>query len=165
MRATVMYGAGDIRVEDVPDARIVEPTDALLSVTRACICGSDLWPYRTMAQAESGRQVGHEAVGVVDAVGRDVRTLKEGDLVVMPFAFSDGTCVFCHEGLQTSCVHGGFFGSGEPGLGAQAEAVRVALLGTPEFSDVRIEEEEPCRKTTFPARWPKRTTEEFPRAP
>ena len=119
-----MYGAGDIRVEDVPDARIVEPTDALLSVTRACICGSDLWPYRTMAQAESGRQVGHEAVGVVDAVGRDVRTLKEGDLVVMPFAFSDGTCVFCHEGLHTSCIHGGFFGTGEV-AGAQAEAVRV----------------------------------------
>jgi Threonine dehydrogenase and related Zn-dependent dehydrogenases len=68
--------------------------------------------------------MGHEAIGVVQAIGADVRTLKKGDLVVMPFAYSDGTCVFCHEGLNTSCVHGGFFGSPEVG-GAQAEALRV----------------------------------------
>ncbi len=67
---------------------------------------------------------GHEAIGVVEAVGADVRTLKVGDVVVMPFAYSDGTCVFCHEGLQTSCIHGGFFGTGDVD-GAQAEAVRV----------------------------------------
>jgi threonine dehydrogenase-like Zn-dependent dehydrogenase len=124
MRATVMYGAGDVRIEDVPDARLVEPTDALVAVTRAAICGSDLWPYKTLEQTEPGRRMGHEAVGVVEAVGADVRTLKAGDLVVMPFAYSDGTCVFCHEGLPTSCVHGGFFGTDETD-GAQAEAVRV----------------------------------------
>ena len=119
-----MYGAGDVRVENVPDAGIVEPTDALVRVTRACICGSDLWPYKTMAHGETGRRMGHEAIGVVEAVGGNVHTLKVGDLVVMPFAFSDGSCVFCREGLQTSCVQGGFFGTAEAD-GAQAEAVRV----------------------------------------
>src|SRR5438874_9261352 len=124
MRATVMFGAGDVRVETVPDARLIEPTDALVTVTRACICGSDLWPYKTMEPSETGRVMGHEAIGVVEAVGADVRTIKAGDLVVMPFAYSDGTCAFCHEGLHTSCIHGGFFGAGEVD-GAQAEAVRV----------------------------------------
>jgi threonine dehydrogenase-like Zn-dependent dehydrogenase len=124
MRATVMYGAGDVRVENVADASLVEPTDALVRVTRACICGSDLWPYKTMERSDAGRHMGHEAIGIVEDVGADVRTLKQGDLVVMPFAFSDGTCVFCHDGLQTSCVHGGFFGTNDV-AGAQAEAVRV----------------------------------------
>ncbi len=124
MRATLMYGSGDVRIEDVPDAELVEPTDALITVTRACICGSDLWPYKTMEHDDAGRRMGHEAVGVVEAVGADVRTLKAGDVVVMPFAFSDGTCVFCHEGLHTSCINGGFFGTPDVG-GAQAEAVRV----------------------------------------
>jgi threonine dehydrogenase-like Zn-dependent dehydrogenase len=119
-----MYAAGDVRVENVPDAGIVEPTDAVVSVTHACICGSDLWPYKTMEPSEAGRVMGHEATGVVEAVGGDVRTLEVGDVVVMPFAFSDGTCVFCHEGLQTSCLHGGFFGTFDV-AGAQAEAVRV----------------------------------------
>ena len=126
MRATVMYGAGDVRIENVPDARIIEPTDALVTVTRACICGSDLWPYKSMEPSEKGRVMGHEAVGVVEAVGADVRAVKRGDLVVMPFAWSDGSCDFCREGLQTSCVHGGFFGNEEI-PGAQAEAVRVPL--------------------------------------
>jgi threonine dehydrogenase-like Zn-dependent dehydrogenase len=124
MRATVMYGAGDVRIETVPDPSISEPTDAVIRVTRACICGSDLWPYKTLEHSETGRVMGHEAIGVVEAVGADVRTLKAGDLVVMPFAFSDGTCVFCADGLNTSCVHGGFFGNPEV-PGAQAEAVRV----------------------------------------
>src|SRR5437764_1183913 len=126
MRATIMYGAGDVRVETVPDARVIEPTDALVAVTRACICGSDLWPYKTMEPSDTGRVMGHEAIGVVESVGADVRTIKAGDLVVMPFAYSDGTCVFCHEGLHTSCIHGGFFGNEEV-AGAQAEAVRVPL--------------------------------------
>src|SRR5437660_3726497 len=124
MRATVMYGAGDVRVETVPDAGLIEPTDALVSVARACICGSDLWPYKTMEQSESGRRMGHEAIGVVEAVGADVRTMGVGDLVVMPFAYSDGTCTFCRERLHTSRIHGGFFGTDEVD-GAQAEAVRV----------------------------------------
>ncbi len=124
MRATVMFGAGDVRIETVPDARLIEPTDALVVVTRAAICGSDLWPYKTLEHSDTGRRMGHEAVGVVEAVGAGVRTLKAGDVVVMPFAYSDGTCAFCHEGLQTSCIHGGFFGT-EQVDGAQAEAVRV----------------------------------------
>src|SRR6266542_4056815 len=124
MRATLMYGAGDVRIESVPDAQLVEPTDALVAVTRACICGSDLWPYKAMEHDDAGRRMGHEAIGVVAAVGADVRTLKVGDVVAMPFAFSDGTCVFCHEGLHTSCVHGGFFGTVDV-PGAQAEALRV----------------------------------------
>ena len=126
MRGTVLYGAGDVRVEHVPDARLIEPTDALIAVTRACICGSDLWPYKLMKPGEPPRRMGHEAIGVVEAVGSGVRTLKAGDVVVMPFAYSDGTCAFCHEGLHTSCVHGGFFGTVEL-PGAQAEALRIPL--------------------------------------
>jgi threonine dehydrogenase-like Zn-dependent dehydrogenase len=121
-----MYSAGDVRIENVPDARIIKPTDAVVRVTRACICGSDLWPYRTMEHTEAGRRMGHEAIGVVESIGSDVSTVKRGDLVIMPFAWSDGTCEFCREGLQTSCVHGGFFGNEEI-PGAQAEAVRIPL--------------------------------------
>jgi threonine dehydrogenase-like Zn-dependent dehydrogenase len=124
MRATVMYGPGDVRVENVPDPRLTEPTDALVAVIRAAICGSDLWPYRTLEHSDTGRRMGHEAIGVVEAVGTDVGTINVGDVVVMPFAYSDGTCIFCCEGLHTSCVHGGFFGTGEAD-GAQAEVVRV----------------------------------------
>jgi threonine dehydrogenase-like Zn-dependent dehydrogenase len=124
MRATVMYSAGDVRIENVPDPAVKEPTDAVLRVARACICGSDLWPYKAMEHSDTGRVMGHEAIGIVEAVGSDVRTVKAGDVVVMPFAFSDGTCLFCDDGLQTSCVHGGFFGTVEV-PGAQAEAVRV----------------------------------------
>src|SRR5512142_872116 len=124
MRATVMYGAGDVRIETVPDAGLIEPTDALVRVTRAAICGSDLWPYKTMEHGDTGRRMGHEAIGVVTAVGAEVRTVQVGNVVVMPFAYSDGTCIFCHEGLYTSCIHGGFFGTFDV-AGAQAEAVRV----------------------------------------
>ena len=126
MRATVMYGAHDVRVETVPDARIVEPTDALVRVTRACICGSDLWPYTAMPPSETGNRMGHEFVGVVESIGSDVRTVKKGDLVVAPFAWSDGTCEFCQQGLQTSCLHGGWWG-GTKLDGGQGEAVRVPL--------------------------------------
>jgi len=124
MRATVMYGAGDVRVVNVPDARIVERTDALVTVTRACICGSDLWSYKSMKPSETGVRMGHEFIGVVEAVGANVRTIKPGDVVVAPFAWSDGTCVFCREGLQTSCLHGGWWGGTELD-GSQGEAVRV----------------------------------------
>src|SRR5215213_5749837 len=126
MRATLMYAAGDVRVEDVPDPSIVEPTDAIIRVTSACVCGSDLWPYADLEPTETGRPMGHEAIGLVEDVGPDVRTVKRGDLVVMPFAFSDGTCEFCSEGLHTACVHGGFFDGLATGA-AQAEAVRVPL--------------------------------------
>lgn len=124
MRATIMYGAGDVRVENVPDPSITEPTDAVLRVVRACICGSDLWPYHDMPKGEMGQSMGHEAIGVVEAVGRDVRSVKPGQVVIMPFAISDGTCEFCHEGLPTACVHVGFIGNAGMN-GAQAEALRV----------------------------------------
>jgi threonine dehydrogenase-like Zn-dependent dehydrogenase len=119
-----MYRAGDVRVESVPDARLVEPTDALVTVTRAAICGSDLWPYKSMEPSETGRRMGHEFIGVLEDVGADVRTMKAGDLVISPFVWSDGTCVFCQEGLQPSCLHGGRYG--DDGVdGGQGEAVRV----------------------------------------
>ena len=124
MRATVMHAAGDVRIENVTDATIVQPTDAVIRVIRACICGSDLWPYRSMQPSDQGQRMGHEAIGVVEAVGAEVRTVKRGDVVVMPFAISDGTCVFCHEGLPTACVHLGFFGN-NGNDGAQAEAIRI----------------------------------------
>ena len=119
-----MYGAGDVRIDNVPDAGLVEPTDALLRVTRACICGSDLWPYNQMEHSETGQRMGHEFIGVVEAAGAEVRTVKPGDLVVAPFAWSDGTCDFCREGLHTSCLHGGWWARN--GIdGGQGDAVRV----------------------------------------
>ena len=135
MRATVMYGAGDIRIEYVPDARLVESTAALVVVTRAAICGSDLWPYKSMEPNATGRRMGHEFIGVVEAVGPDVRTLKIGDLVIAPFLYSDGTCIFCREGLHSSCLLGGRYGYNGVD-GGQGEAVRVpqadgTLVGLP----------------------------------
>jgi len=124
MRATLMYEAGDVRVEDVPDARLIEPSDALVRVTRAAICGSDLWPYKSMPHDDAGRRMGHEFIGVVDAVGSNVATIEAGDLVVSPFLWSDGSCVFCREGLQSECLHGGRYGF-EDVDGGQGEAVRV----------------------------------------
>src|SRR3954452_8341750 len=124
MLANLMYAAGDVRTENGPDPAMVEPTDAIVRVTNAAICGSDLWPYADMEPSETGQSMGHEAVGVVADIGADVRTVKRGDLVVMPFAYSDGACEFCHEGLHTACVHVGFFGNNGMN-GAQAEALRV----------------------------------------
>jgi threonine dehydrogenase-like Zn-dependent dehydrogenase len=123
MRATLMYGAGDVRVEDVPDPVVREPTDAVVRVLRSCICGSDLWPYRSMAATEHGQRMGHEFLGIVEDTGGDVPGLTRGDLVVAPFVWSDGTCDFCREGLQTSCRHGGLWGHDLDG--GQGEAVRV----------------------------------------
>jgi threonine dehydrogenase-like Zn-dependent dehydrogenase len=124
MRATIMHKAGDVRIESVPDAAILHPTDALIRVVRACICGSDLWPYNDKPATGPAQPMGHEAIGRVEAVGADVQRIKVGDLVIMPFAYSDGSCLFCDEGLQTSCKQGGFFGQPDPG-GAQAEALRI----------------------------------------
>jgi hypothetical protein len=119
-----MYGAGDVRVENVPGAQIKESTDALVVVTHAAICGSDLWPYKGMKSSDVGRRMGHEFIGVVEAVGKDVHKIKVGDLVAAPFAWSDGTCEFCQQGLHTSCLHGGWWGGTELD-GGQGEAVRV----------------------------------------
>ena len=124
MRATTMYGAGDVRVEDVPDSVIKQPTDALVRVTASCICGSDLWPYGSRSADDAPARMGHEFVGIVEDTGSEVSGVKTGDLVVSPFAVSDGTCEFCHEGLHTSCAHGAFW-DGIPDEGAQAEAIRV----------------------------------------
>lgn len=126
MRATLMYGAGDVRVEDVADATIDAPTDAVVRITAACICGSDLHPYHDMSPEDGPVRMGHEFIGVVDDVGADVATVSTGDLVVAPFAVSDGTCALCREGLHTACVNGTFW-DGLPEEGAQAEAIRVPL--------------------------------------
>jgi threonine dehydrogenase-like Zn-dependent dehydrogenase len=125
MRATIMPGVHDVRIDNVPDAAIIEPTDAVIRITRACICGSDLWPYNGGPNVE-GQRMGHEAIGVVEDVGGDVRTIRRGQVVIMPFANSDGTCLFCEEGLQTACVHRDFFGNGTLD-GAQAEAMRIPM--------------------------------------
>jgi len=124
MKATVYHAAGDVRVESVPDPKILEPTDAIVRVTHACICGSDLWFYRGEAKWEAGWRTGHELMGIVEDVGSAVRTVAKGDRVLAPFAFSDGTCEFCRAGLQTSCLHGGYWG-GADNDGGQGEAVRA----------------------------------------
>lgn len=126
MRATVIHAARDVRVETVPDATILEPTDAIVRVTHACICGSDLWPYRgeLMIYGIGGR-AGHEFMGVVEDVGAEVHTIRKGDRVIAPFAFSDGTCEHCRRGVHTSCVAGGYWGGKNDG--GQGEAVRAPL--------------------------------------
>jgi threonine dehydrogenase-like Zn-dependent dehydrogenase len=124
MRASVFHGAGDIRIEDVPDPSIQQPTDAVVRITHAAICGSDLWFYRGVWDWKPGYRTGHEFVGIVDAVGDEVRSVKPGDRVIVPFVFSDGTCEFCRKGLQTSCVHGSAWGANRAD-GGQGEAARV----------------------------------------
>ena len=112
MRATVMYGAGDVRVED-------RPAPAIVRVVRTCICGSDLHPYHSMAASSDGTTMGHEMIGVVEQTGDLVSTITPGDLVIAPFAFSDNTCDICLDGFQTACPHGGYFST------CQSEVVRV----------------------------------------
>jgi len=114
-----MYGAGDVRVEEVPDPTLQLPTDAIVRVTLACVCGSDLHPYRSMPAGAEGTPMGHEAIGVVEQVGDDVTGVSVGDHVVVPFAYADNTCAICRDGFQTACPHGGFFS------GSQAELLRV----------------------------------------
>ncbi|WP_030384861.1 alcohol dehydrogenase catalytic domain-containing protein [Streptomyces sp. NRRL S-241] len=124
MRATLMYGPGDVRVENVPDPEIVEPTDAIVRITLACVCGSDLHPYHSMNKTDRGVPMGHEFLGVVEETGSQVRGLKRGDFVVSPFAYADNTCAICRDGFHTACPHGGWYGANGVG-GGQAEAVRV----------------------------------------
>ena len=128
MRATYLYGAGDVRVITAPDPKIELPTDALVRVTRACVCGSDLHPYHSAPASDEGGSIGHELIGVVEEVGPEVTTVAPGDFVIAPFAISCGVCEFCRAGLQTSCVNGGFWNDADLGTGGgQAEAVRVPL--------------------------------------
>lgn len=126
MRATVLHGPHDVRIKDVADPAVQDPADAVVRVSAAGICGSDLDPYAESPDDSTPERLGHEFVGVVEAAGDEVTTVRPGDVVIAPFVASDGTCEFCRDGLQTSCVQTGYFG--RPGLaGGQAEAVRVPL--------------------------------------
>ncbi|WP_369238665.1 zinc-dependent alcohol dehydrogenase family protein [Streptomyces sp. R21] len=124
MRATTIHAPFDMRVEDVPEPEVRQPTDAVVRVLRSCICGSDLWAYRGEAARQPGQRIGHEFLGIVEETGSEVSTVRRGDLVVAPFMWSDGVCDYCREGLTTSCEHGGFWGS-VGSDGGQGEAVRV----------------------------------------
>lgn len=121
MRAVMMYGPGDVRVEEVPDPTIIEPTDAIIRVTTTCICGSDLWAYRGIEDLDGPTRFGHEYLGVVEEVGADVTTVAPGDFVIGSFVASDNTCEICRAGYQSRCIHYAFMS------GAQAERLRVPL--------------------------------------
>ena len=131
MRTTIIHAAGDIRVEERPDPVILGPGDALIRTVAACVCGSDLWPYRGIVPTRQPHPMGHELVGVVEAIGDDVQTVKAGDFVISPFSLSDGTCQACRAGYPSVCAHVTFFGStdrdGFAVDGAQGELVRIPL--------------------------------------
>ncbi|ALB04060.1 MULTISPECIES: zinc-dependent alcohol dehydrogenase family protein [Kocuria] len=135
MRGVIMHSPGEVRVQDRDDPQIVEPTDAIIKVTAACVCGSDLWPYRG-AQDVEDQPMGHEYVGVVEQVGDSVTTVKPGDFVVGSFMTSDGTCEICQAGYQSRCVDTTPMG----GIGTQAQLARIpqadgTLVATPEHPD------------------------------
>ncbi|SNR79036.1 zinc-dependent alcohol dehydrogenase family protein [Actinomadura mexicana] len=138
MRGVVMHAPGDVRVEDREDPRIVEPTDAVIRVAAACVCGSDLWPYRGVEEV-AGRPMGHEYVGVVEQVGDQVRDVKVGEFVVGSFFASDNTCEICRAGYQSRCVHAEPVGA----LGTQAQFARIpladgTLVATPGMPDADL---------------------------
>ncbi|WP_412768243.1 zinc-dependent alcohol dehydrogenase family protein [Actinomyces israelii] len=139
MRGVVMHAPGDVRVDDREVPRVVEPTDAVLKVEVACVCGSDLWPFRGIAPVTEPRPMGHEYVGTVVEVGEKVKNVKVGDFVVGSFCTSDNTCEICESGFQSRCANGGFMGD------TQAQYTRVPLAdgtlvavpgGKPEDPDV-----------------------------
>ncbi len=134
MRATTIHAPGDIRFEEVPDPRIEAPTDAIVKVVAGCICGSDLWPYRGHNDIDAGSTIGHECVGVVEEVGADVKDVRVGDFVVVPFCHSDNTCVHCRAGVQSACTGLGFTtsGQGEYARVTQADGSLVATDGMPD---------------------------------
>ncbi|HEX7387220.1 MAG TPA: alcohol dehydrogenase catalytic domain-containing protein, partial [Castellaniella sp.] len=121
MKGTVLYGAGDVRFEDVPEPKIVHPTDAIIKLSATCICGSDLWPYRGFNKIDAPMHMGHEYCGVVVEVGSDVKTVRPGQFVVGSFCLSDNTCPHCRFGFQSSCEQREFM------TGAQAPYARVPL--------------------------------------
>lgn len=124
MKAAIFQGPGKIEVGQRPDPVITEPTDAVVRVVLSCVCGSDLWYYRGDSDFGVGDPIGHEFIGVVEQVGADVSTVKPGDFVITPFAYSDGTCPNCQVGMTTACVQGGFMPATD---GCQGEMVRVPL--------------------------------------
>ncbi|MGC4786305.1 zinc-dependent alcohol dehydrogenase family protein [Micromonospora sp. DT178] len=121
MRGAVLHAPGDVRVEGLDEPRILAPTDAVVRLSAACVCGSDLWPYRGIEKLDGPRPMGHEYVGVVEEVGGDVRTVRPGQFVVGSFFASDNTCETCRSGYQSACVHREGIG------GAQAQYLRVPL--------------------------------------
>jgi threonine dehydrogenase-like Zn-dependent dehydrogenase len=123
MRGAVLHAPGDVRVEDRPNPTIEQPTDAIIRLVAACVCGSDLWPYRGIERIDEPRPMGHEYVGVVEEVGSDVRNVRPGQFVVGSFFASDNTCEICRAGYQTHCVNR------QPGAptGAQAQYARIPL--------------------------------------
>jgi threonine dehydrogenase-like Zn-dependent dehydrogenase len=126
LKAAIFKGKGSVSVENVPDPEIQNPHEAIVRVTYSCICGSDLWFYRGISQAEPDSRVGHEFMGVVEAVGDDVKTMQVGDLVIAPFVVSDGTCPECKVGETRFCRNGQFWGKNGYDAG-QGEKVRVPL--------------------------------------
>ncbi len=140
MHATLIHAPGDIRFEEVPDPVLSTGGDAIVRVVAACVCGSDLWPYRGVTETPRPKRIGHEFVGVVEEVGPQVEKIKVGDFVIAPFYDCDMTCVNCRNGFSTSCLHGGWWGSddrlGGFADGGQGERVRVphadgSLVATP----------------------------------
>ena len=123
MRGTMLYAPRDIRVEERAKPTIQAPADAIIRISAACVCGSDLWPYRGIEPIEGPAPMGHEYAGVVEETGSDVRDIKAGDFVVGSFMASDNTCLICQAGYQSRCVHVEYVGAG----GAQAEYLRVPL--------------------------------------
>ncbi len=131
MLATVITAARDIQVQEVADPTIIAPTDAVVRVVAACVCGSDLWPYRGVTPTTKPRRIGHEFVGVVESVGDEVSRIRVGDFVIAPFYWCDMTCINCLNGVSTSCLHGGWWGAPDRNGafvdGGQGELVRVPL--------------------------------------
>jgi threonine dehydrogenase-like Zn-dependent dehydrogenase len=131
MLATVISAARDIQVQEVADPTIIAPTDAVVRVVAACVCGSDLWPYRGVTPTTKPRRIGHEFVGVVESVGDEVSRIRVGDFVIAPFYWCDMTCINCLNGVSTSCLHGGWWGAPDRNGafvdGGQGELVRVPL--------------------------------------
>ena len=147
MRATVIYGERDVRLEEVADPVLSTGGDAIVRVVAACVCGSDLWPYRGVTPTRHPQRIGHEFVGIVEEVGPDVTSVKPGDFVIAPFYDCDMTCVNCRNGVSTSCLNGGWWGAddrlGGFADGAQGELVRVphadgTLVATPGQPDASL---------------------------
>lgn len=131
MKVAVLHGPRDVRFEQRDQPKIIKPTDAVISISSSCVCGSDLWPYRGIQPIAQPTPMGHEYCGLVQEVGREVRHIKPGQFVVGSFATSDNTCVICQDGYQSSCVQREFMS------GAQASLLRVpladgTLVATPE---------------------------------